>query len=106
MLFWQIFRVFLNDIIVIGQSIEKHLQKLKTVLKKLHEANLKVKPENAISSVWKLVLKPYDLQRWYRDRPWQSRRNLILPMSLSVATVWSIVDFDSYYSILTSIAHS
>ena len=41
---WEILLVYLDDIIVISEDVDQHLERLETVFKRLYEANLKMKP--------------------------------------------------------------
>ncbi len=42
---WEIFLAYLDDIVVFGRTFEEHLQRLRVVLSRLREANLKVNPK-------------------------------------------------------------
>jgi transposase InsO family protein len=42
---WTTCLIYLDDVIIFGSSFEQHLERLKDVLKRVQEANLKLKPE-------------------------------------------------------------
>ena len=45
-LHWKTLLLYLDDVIVISQDFESHLERLEEVLKRLRGANLKLKPSN------------------------------------------------------------
>ena len=42
---WQICLIYLDDVIVFGSSFSEHMQRLETVLQRILDAGLKLKPE-------------------------------------------------------------
>jgi hypothetical protein len=49
---WQICLIYLDDVIVFGSSFSEHIQRLETVLQRILDAGLKLKPEKCT------ILKP------------------------------------------------
>ena len=95
---WAECLVYLDDVIIFGRTFEEHLSNLRSVLKRLREANLKVKPSKcALFQKQVLYLGYIILHEGVATDPDKTKKISTWPKPTNLPEVQKFLGLSSYY---------
>lgn len=95
---WEIFLVYLDDIVVLGRDVTEMLERLSQVFTRLHEANLKLKPSKCCL-FWEQVayLGHIVSARDVATNPRKIQKVVEWPTPRNISEVCQFIGLVSYY---------
>ena len=95
---WQICLIYLDDIIVFGSNFSEHIQRIETVLQRISDAGLKLKPEKCHLLKSEVAFLGHVVsQKGIRPNPDNVAKILSWPIPTNVSEVRQILGLGSYY---------